>query len=192
MRIGKATDTIAVCTFNAQAISANCISQYAVFDRHYFENCDKWYRTWRAEHPELTRIVFHGLRHSSATYQLMISGGDVKTVQKPCKWRIKEKSHEESYDSSRDFGALEGTRIPGPLIKRIQGASFVKFQKFEEALFLSYHRKTRLCTHRIICIQCNALQPLSSYSGVQKVCKNVQTGKTKPNGQINHRFYGRV
>ena len=92
----------------------------------------------------------------------------------------------------RPFGALEGTRIPGPLIKRIQGASFVKFQKFEEALFLSYHRKTCLCTHRIICIQCNALQPLSSYSGVQKVCKNVQTGKTKPNGQINHRFYGRV
>ena len=90
------------------------------------------------------------------------------------------------------FGALEGTRIPGPLIKRIQGASFVKFQKFEETLFLSYHRKTRLCTHRIVCIQCNALQPLSSYSGVQKVCKNVQTGKTKPNGQINHRFYGRV
>jgi len=25
--------------------------------------------------------VFHGLRHSSATYQLMISGGDVKAVQ---------------------------------------------------------------------------------------------------------------
>ena len=115
-----------------------------------------------------------------------------KTVQRPCKWRIKRKSHEESYDSSWDFGALEGTRIPGPLIKRIQGASFVKFQKFEEALFLSHHRKTRLCTHRIVCIQCNTLQPLSSYSGVQKVCKNVQTGKTKPNGQINHRFYGRV
>ena len=104
----------------------------------------------------------------------------------------KRKSHEESYDSSWDFGALEGTRIPGPLIKRIQGASFVKFQKFEETLFLSYHRKMRLCTHRIVCIQRNALQLLSSYSGVQKVCKNVQTGKTKPNGQINHRFYGRV
>ena len=82
-----------------------------------FENCDKWYRAWRAERPEFTRIVFHGLRHSSATYQLMISGGDVKTVQRPCKWRIKEKSHEESYDFSWDFGALEGTRIPGPLIK---------------------------------------------------------------------------
>ena len=66
------------------------------------------------------------------------------------------------------FGALEGTRIPGPLIKRIQGTSFVKFQKLEEALFLSYHRKIHLCTHRIICIQCNALQLLSSYSGVQK------------------------
>ena len=115
-----------------------------------------------------------------------------KKCAKVCRAPEKGKSHEESYDSSWDFGALEGTRIPGPLIKRIQGASFVKFQKFEETLFLSYHRKTRPCTHRIICIQCNALQPLSSYSGVQKVCKNVQTGKTKPNGQINHRFYGRV
>ena len=54
----------------------------------------------------------------------------------------KKKIHEESYDSSWDFGALEGTRIPGPLIKRIKGASFVKFQKFEEALFSSYHQKT--------------------------------------------------
>mgnify|MGYP006885713076 FL=1 len=98
----------------------------------------------------------------------------------------------ETVNRGFSFGALEGTRIPGPLIKRIQGASFVKFQKFEETLFLSYHRKTCLCTHRIICIQCNHLQRLSSHSGVQKVCKNVQTGKTKPNGQINHRFYGRV
>ena len=98
----------------------------------------------------------------------------------------------ETVNRGFSFGALEGTRFPGPLIKRIQCASFVKFQKFEETLFLSYHRKMHLCTHRIICIQCNSLQLLSSYSGVQKVCKNVQTGKTKPNGQINHRFYGRV
>ena len=28
------------------------------------------------------------------------------------------------------------------------------------------------------------------YPAIQ-VCKNVQTGKLKPNGQINHRFYGR-
>ena len=143
-------------------------------------------------HLEFTRIVFHGLRHSSATYQLMISGGDVKTVQRPCKWRIKRKSHEESYDSSLDFGAIEGTRIPGPLIKRIKGASFVNFRKHEERQYSSHHRKTNLCMPRIICTQCDALQLLSSCSGVQKVCKNVQTGKTKPNGQINHRFYGRV
>ena len=91
-----------------------------------------------------------------------------KKCAKVCRAPENGKSHEESCDSSWDFGALEGTRIPGPLIKRIKGASFVKFQKFEEMLFLSYHRKTRLCTHRIICIQCNALQPSSSYSGVQK------------------------
>ena len=41
----------------------------------------------------------------------------MRTVQRPCNWRTKRKSHEESYDSSWDFGALEGTRIPGPLIK---------------------------------------------------------------------------
>ena len=42
-------------------------------------------------HPEFTRIVFHGLRHSSATYQLMISGGDVKTVQKTVQMAYKRK-----------------------------------------------------------------------------------------------------
>lgn len=36
---------------------------------------------WQDAHPEFPRIVFHGLRHSSATYQLMISGGDIKAVQ---------------------------------------------------------------------------------------------------------------
>ena len=41
----------------------------------------------------------------------------MRTVQKPCKWCIKRKSHEKSCDFSWDFGALEGTRIPGPLIK---------------------------------------------------------------------------
>ena len=100
-----------------------------------FENCDKWYRTWRVEHPEFTRIVFHGLRHSSATYQLMISGGDVKTVQRPCSLRTKRKSHEESCDFSWDFGALEGTRIPGPLIKRAPRAEHSDFETFEFALF---------------------------------------------------------
>ena len=48
----------------------------------------KKFLKWQDAHPEFPRIVFHGLRHSSATYQLMISGGDVKAVQEksqPCK-----------------------------------------------------------------------------------------------------------
>ena len=113
-------------------------------------------------------------------------------VQKVCRAPEKGKTHENSYDSSWDFGALEGTRIPGPLIKRTRGASFVNFWIYAESLYLIYHRYFNIAILCIICIQCNSLQPLSSYSGVQKVCKNVQTGKTKPNGQINHRFYGRV
>ena len=45
------------------------------------EALSKWYREWRDKHPEFEKIVFHGLRHSSATYQLMQSGGDFKSVQ---------------------------------------------------------------------------------------------------------------
>ena len=41
----------------------------------------KKFLKWQDAHPEFPRIVFHGLQHSSATYQLMISGGDVKAVQ---------------------------------------------------------------------------------------------------------------
>ena len=41
----------------------------------------KKFLKWQDAHPEFPRIVFHGLRHSSATYQLMISGGDVKAIQ---------------------------------------------------------------------------------------------------------------
>ena len=41
----------------------------------------KKFEKWQDAHPEFPHIVFHGLRHSSATYQLMISGGDVKAVQ---------------------------------------------------------------------------------------------------------------
>ena len=78
----------------------------------------------------------------------------------------------ETVNRGFSFGALEGTRIPGPLIKRIRCASFAKFQKFEETLFLSYHRKTRLCIHRIICIQCKSfatvIQPFRCAKSVQK------------------------
>ena len=55
-----------------------------------------------------------------------------KSVQSPRKWKI----HEESYDSSLDFGALEGTRIPGPLIKRAHRAEHSDFRSFEFTSFL--------------------------------------------------------
>ena len=40
-----------------------------------------------------------------------------KICAKMCSGLKKEKSRDKSYDLSRDFGALAGTRIPGPLIK---------------------------------------------------------------------------
>ena len=41
----------------------------------------KKFLKWQDAHPEFPRIVFHGLRHSSVIYQLMIPGGDIKAVQ---------------------------------------------------------------------------------------------------------------
>ncbi len=45
------------------------------------EALSKWFHSWRNDHPEFAKIVFHGLRHSSATYQLLQSGGNFKAVQ---------------------------------------------------------------------------------------------------------------
>ena len=59
-----------------------------------------------------------------------------KKCAKVCRAPEKGKSHEESYDSSWDFGALEGTRIPGPLIKRAHRAEHSDFRSFELSLFL--------------------------------------------------------
>jgi len=45
--------------------------------------CSKWFRKWqRSNWPDREPLVFHGLRHSSATYKLLLSNGDYKTVQK--------------------------------------------------------------------------------------------------------------
>ena len=54
---------------------------YSAFPSSLCPASDPEWQEWQDAHPEFTRIVFHGLRHSSATYQLMISGGDVKAVQ---------------------------------------------------------------------------------------------------------------
>ena len=72
-------------------------------------------------------------------------------------------------------GAPPGTRTLGPLIKRSQSATIVNFQNSADSLFLSLYRKFAF---RICCILCTCYplsHPLSSRSGVQKVCKNVQS-----------------
>ena len=72
-------------------------------------------------------------------------------------------------------GAPPGTRTLGPLIKRNQRATIVNFQNHAGSLFLSFYREFVFC---ICCILCSChllLHPLSNRSGVQKVCKNVQS-----------------
>ena len=68
-------------------------------------------------------------------------------------------------------GAPPGTRTLGPLIKRNQRATIVNFQNCVKSLFLSFHRKFAFCICCILCTCCSLLHPLSSRSGVQKVCK---------------------
>ena len=60
----------------------------------------------------------------------------VQKCAKVCKHPEKGKSNDESYDSSLDFGVLEETRIPGPLIKRAHRASHSDFRSFEFTSFL--------------------------------------------------------
>ena len=72
-------------------------------------------------------------------------------------------------------GAPPGTRTLGPLIKRNQRATIVNFQNYADSLFLSLYRKFAFCICCILCTCHSLLHPLSSRSGVQKVCKNVQS-----------------
>ena len=91
-----------------------------------------------------------------------------KGVQSPRKWKIPD----ESYDSSLDFGALEGTRIPGPLIKRASQAGYSDFETFEFSFFFAKHRDFSLYN---FCTPCRILQvrvPIASLETVQKQCRN--------------------
>ena len=72
-------------------------------------------------------------------------------------------------------GAPPGTRTLGPLIKRNQRATIINFQNYANSSFLAFYRKSTFCIRCILCICCSLLHPLSSRSGVQKVCKNVQS-----------------
>ena len=75
----------------------------------------------------------------------------------------------------RCCGAPPGTRTLGPLIKRNQRATIVNFQNRAVSLFLAFCRDFTSCVLCIIRTCCSVLHLLSSYSGVQKVCKNVQS-----------------
>ena len=72
-------------------------------------------------------------------------------------------------------GAPPGTRTPGQLIKRNRCATIVNFQNHAEPLFLSSYREFAFYICCILCTCHPLLHPLSSRSGVQKVCKNVQS-----------------
>ena len=44
--------------------------------------CEKWFKQWQKKTElHLPPLIFHEIRHSSATYKLLESGGDVKLVQ---------------------------------------------------------------------------------------------------------------
>ena len=72
-------------------------------------------------------------------------------------------------------GAPPGTRTLGPLIKRNQRATIINFRNYANSSFLAFCRKLAFCIRCILCTCCPLLHPLSSRSGVQKVCKNVQS-----------------
>ena len=72
-------------------------------------------------------------------------------------------------------GAPPGTRTLGPLIKRNQRATIINFRNYAKSSFLAFCRKVTFCIRCILCTCCSLLHPLSSRSGVQKVCKNVQS-----------------
>ena len=72
-------------------------------------------------------------------------------------------------------GAPPGTRTLGPLIKRNQRATIINFRNYANSSFLALCRKFMFCICCILCTRHPLLHPLSSCSGVQKVCKNVQS-----------------
>ena len=72
-------------------------------------------------------------------------------------------------------GAPPGTRTLGPLIKRNRCATIINFQNYAVSFFLAFCRKLTFCICCILCTCCPLSHPLSSRSGVQKVCKNVQS-----------------
>ena len=80
-------------------------------------------------------------------------------------------------------GAPPGTRTLGPLIKRNQRATIINFRNYANSSFLAFYRKLTFCIRCILCTCCSLLHPLSSRSGVQKVCKKC----AKPKSTLKNR-----
>ena len=87
----------------------------------------------------------------------------------------KQKKKHQAFLPGALCGAPPGTRTLGPLIKRNQRATIDNFQNYADSLFLSLYRNFAFCIRCILCTCHPLLHPLSSRSGVQKVCKNVQS-----------------
>ena len=92
---------------------------------------------------EFTSKTF-GRRSSLRTKQLLLKNFWICRVFVAFSGLILAYKNEKAHDSNRVFngqswvflGALEGTRIPGPLIKRAHWAEHSDFRSFEFALFL--------------------------------------------------------
>ena len=91
------------------------------------------------------RTILHQQDGGASPRQALLTMHRMQTMQgktrpsrrcaKVCGHPENGKSHEESCDSSWDFGALEGTRIPGPLIKRAYFDGFLYPNLFQNARF---------------------------------------------------------
>lgn len=105
------------------------------------------------------------------------------TVQKPCIDRAdlefsglhNKKERKTLRFDVQNSGAPPGTRTLVPLIQRNQCAIIANFQNCVNSLFLSFCRKFVFCICYILCTCCPLSHPLSGRSGVQKVCKSVQS-----------------
>ena len=93
----------------------------------------KRYRLWRAEHPEFEQIVFHGLRHSSATYQLLQSDGDFKSVQDKPRLELTEKIEANFYSQDLTPAAPQPRQNEKPVATKISGKEILEAIRLMDA-----------------------------------------------------------
>ena len=70
----------------------------------------RWFSKWQEGHGAalgLNRVVFHSIRHTGTSYKLILSGGDVKAVQK-------ETGHKTAQIVTEVYGHTFGSRQEMP------------------------------------------------------------------------------